>query len=62
MSRWFLRLCNGLFSFVTALALVTTLLYSGYALWDNGQIYAAAENVMEAILTLESSSCQASPA
>lgn len=47
MSKRFLRLGNGLFSFVTALVLVTALLYSGYALWDNGQIYAAAENVME---------------
>ena len=46
MSKRFLRFGNGLFSFVTALAVVMALLYSGYALWDNGQIYAAAENVM----------------
>lgn len=46
MSKRFLRFGNGLFSFVTALALVMAMLYAGYALWDNGQIYAAAENVM----------------
>lgn len=46
MVKRFLRFGNGLFSFVTALALAMAVLYAGYALWDNGQIYAAAENVM----------------
>lgn len=46
MSKLVLRCMKKLFSCVIALILVIALLYSGYALWDNGQIYASAENVM----------------
>ena len=44
MSRWFLRAANRLLSFLITLSLVTAVLYAGYALWDNRQIYASAEN------------------
>lgn len=44
MSRRFLHAANRLFSFLVTLCLVTAMLYAGYALWDNGQIYASAEN------------------
>ncbi len=52
MSKRFLRIANGFVSFLTALILMTALLYSGYAIWDNGQIYAAAEDVMEEARTI----------
>lgn len=44
MSKWFLRTANRLFSFLVMLCLVTAILYAGYALWDNRQIVASAEN------------------
>ena len=44
MSRRFLQAANRLFSFLVTLCLVTAMLYAGYALWDNGQIFASAEN------------------
>lgn len=46
MARWFLVLFNKLFSALIIFVLIVALLYSGYALWDNGQIYASAEDVM----------------
>ena len=44
MRIWFLRAANRLFSFLITLCLITAMLYAGYALWDNRQIYASAEN------------------
>lgn len=44
MSKWFLKFANGLLSLVIGLGLLTAVLYAGYALWDNRQVYAAAEN------------------
>ena len=46
MTKWFLRFANGLITFAVVLALATAMLYAGYALWDNRQVYAAAENVL----------------
>lgn len=54
MSRWFLRFLNGLVTAAVTLALIGAVLYSGYALWDNRQIYASAENVMEEAQTIRS--------
>ncbi|MDO5378934.1 MAG: class B sortase [Clostridia bacterium] len=45
MARVFLNLCNRLLSAFVALALLAMGSYAGYALWDNSQIYTAAENV-----------------
>ena len=44
MAKWFLRTANGAISQVTGLCLIVALLYAGYALWDNQQIYASADN------------------
>ncbi len=46
MSKWFLRFANGLISFAVILALAVSMLYAGFALWDNHQVYAAAEDVL----------------
>ena len=46
MARTILRLLNRTISVLASLALVAAILYSGFALWDNRQIYAAAEDVL----------------
>ena len=50
MSKAFLKLANGLISLAVAIALVVAGGYAAYCLWDNNQIYAAAENVQEELL------------
>ncbi len=47
MARTTLQFLNGLVSVVVALALLTVGLYAGFALWDNHQIYHAAESVFD---------------
>ena len=47
MARTGLRFLNGLVSALVVLALLVTGLYAGYALWDNQQIYNAAESVFD---------------
>lgn len=42
-----LRFFNGLFSLFMAAILIVTMLYAGFALWDNHQIYHAAESVFD---------------
>ena len=42
-----LRFFNGLFSLFMAAILIVTMLYAGFALWDNHQIYHAAETVFD---------------
>ena len=44
MAKWLLRLLNRLLSLVVGLVLVVAIVYSGFALWDNRQILASAEN------------------
>lgn len=53
MLRAFIRLINNLVSIATGLALLLAGLYAGYCLWDNQQIYSAAENVQEELLRLK---------
>lgn len=53
MSRFFLRLFNGLFSLVFGVVLLVAGCYAGYALWDNNRIYTAAENVQAELLTFK---------
>ena len=43
MTRTLVRLINGIITFAVTLALAGAGLYAGYALWDNRQIYSAAE-------------------
>ena len=40
-----LRAANGLLDGVTALLVLLAVVWSGYALWDNSRVYAAADNV-----------------
>ena len=48
--RFFLKTANSLVSLVVILFLTVAGVYSGYALWDNSQVYAAAENVRDEML------------
>ncbi len=50
MFRIFLRTANFLLSFIVVFCLFLSGVYAGYALWDNAQIYSAAENVREDML------------
>jgi len=42
-SKFFLKAANSLITAVVALFLILAAAYSGYALWDNAQVYAAVE-------------------
>lgn len=53
MFRIFLRTANFLLSFFVVLCLLLSGAYAAYALWDNNQIYSAAENVREDMLKLK---------
>jgi len=53
LSRLFLKGANALVSFVVAVFLVVAGAYSVYALWDNEQIYAAADNVQADMIKLK---------
>ena len=50
-----LRFLDDLSSAVVALLLMLLAVYAGYALWDNGQVYAAAEEVRTSLLALKPS-------
>ena len=47
MARTGLKFFNGLVSALVAVTLLVTALYAGFALWDNHQIYHAAESVFD---------------
>lgn len=53
MPRRFLNLANRLFTLVISLVLVIAVLYAGYALWDNKQIYASAKNHLDDVISKE---------
>ena len=53
MADWIARLLNGLVSLATALVLLVAGTYAAYCLWDDEQIYAAAENVQAELLSLK---------
>lgn len=55
MSRIVLKAADFLVKGIVVLFLVITGVYSVYALWDNNQIYTAAENVQEDMLKLKPS-------
>lgn len=50
MARSFLKFFNGFVSLALSLALLIAGVYATYCLWDNNQIYAAAENVQTELL------------
>lgn len=50
MARRILNFLEGLLNLVTVLIIVVVGAYSGYALWDNSQIYASVENVQSDLL------------
>ena len=50
-----LRGLNALFSLIVLLCFCVVAAYAGYALWDNSQVYAAAENVREELLQFKPS-------
>lgn len=53
MAKLILRILESLFSLTLALALILAGSYSAYALWDNNQVYTAAENVQAKMLSLK---------
>lgn len=53
MLRFLLKLSNGIISMIVVLALLLSGAYAGYCLWDNQQIYTAAENVQAELLRLK---------
>ena len=53
MSRLFLKFANAVVSTVIGLALLVTGLYAGYCLWDNNQIYNAAEDVQADMIKIK---------
>lgn len=52
-SKIFLRAANSLVSAAAALFLLAAGTYSAYALWDNGQVYAAVDDVQSELLRLK---------
>lgn len=53
MGKGFVRFANGLISLAVGLSLLIAGAYAGYCLWDNHQIYAAAENVQDDMIQLK---------
>ncbi|MCD7744588.1 MAG: class B sortase [Lachnospiraceae bacterium] len=53
MARRILKLCDSLLTFVLTLVLVVFGAYAAYALWDNHQVYAEAEDVQAALLKIK---------
>ena len=53
MSRMILKLLNGIYGWVIGTVLMTSVVYAGYSIWDNAQVYQAAENVQDQIRQLK---------
>ena len=53
MARWILRAANSLINFIVILSLCVSGIYAGYALWDNNQVYAAAQNVQDTMIKMK---------
>lgn len=52
-SKIFLKIANFLIHTVVILFLITAGAYSGYALWDNAQVYAAVDDVQSELMKLK---------
>ena len=55
MTKFFLRTANKALNIVIIISLVVVGTYAAYALWDNSQIYSAAENIQAELLKLKPS-------
>lgn len=53
MAKFTLRMANSLISFIEIAALCVAGIYAAFALWDNNQVYTAAENVQAELLKLK---------
>lgn len=53
MSRIFLKAANSFLNFIVVFSLCIAATYAGYALWDNNQVYAAAENVQDSMIKMK---------
>ena len=53
MSRIVLKLLNGIYGWIIGTVIVASAAYAGYAIWDNSQIYQAAEDVQDQIRQLK---------
>ena len=53
MSRIVLKFLNGIYGWIISTAILMTVVYAGYSIWDNSQIYAAAQNVQDQIRKLK---------
>lgn len=53
MSKWILKAANSLVNLIVILCLSVAGIYAAYALWDNNQIYTAAENVQADMINLK---------
>ncbi|MCD8396283.1 MAG: class B sortase [Lachnospiraceae bacterium] len=53
MAGRILKLCDSLLTLFLALILIVFGAYAAYALWDNHQVYAEAENVQDALLKIK---------
>ena len=49
-SKFFLKAANSLITAIVALFLILAAAYSGYALWDNAQVYAAVDDVQSELM------------
>lgn len=53
MARWILKAANSLLNLIVMFSLLVAGTYAGYALWDNNQVYAAAQNVQADMIKLK---------
>lgn len=53
MSRIVLKLLNGIYGWIIGSVVMVSAVYAGYSMWDNSQIYQAAENVQDQIRQLK---------
>ena len=52
-SKFFLKAANSLITAIVALFLILAAAYSGYALWDNAQVYGAVDDIQSQLLKLK---------
>ena len=52
-SKFFLKAANSLVTAIVALFLILAAAYSGYALWDNAQVYGAVDDIQSQLLKLK---------
>lgn len=53
MASFILKIANSFLNFLVVVSFLFVGIYAGYALWDNNQVYAAAENVQKDMLKMK---------